>query len=76
VLRGGAGAQSTGAGDAKSSCGGTHENFSSGNLDQLITNKIRLEVASVGFDPMRIAGLGKDEQSKPCADRIVMTVAH
>ena len=75
VLRGGAGAQSTGAGDAKSSCGGTHENFSSGNLDQLITQKIRLEISSVAFDPMRIAGLGKDEQSKPCADRIVMTVA-
>lgn len=75
VLRGGAGPQSTGAGDAKSSCGGTHENFSSGNLDQLITQKIRLEMASLKVDPMRIAGLGKDENAKACEDRIVMTVA-
>ncbi len=72
VLRGGAGPQSTGAGDAKSSCGGTHENFSSGNLDQLITRKIAIEVASLAADPMRIAGLGKDENAKPCEERIVM----
>jgi Mg-chelatase subunit ChlD len=75
VLRGGAGPQSTGAGDAKSSCGGTHQNFSSGNLDQLITHKIALEVASLSADPMRIAGLGKDEDAKPCEDRIVLTIA-
>jgi Mg-chelatase subunit ChlD len=70
VLRGGAGAQSTGAGDAKSSCGGTHQNFSSGNLDDLIVHKIALEIASLSADPHRIAGLGKDEDAKPCADRI------
>ncbi len=75
VLRGGAGPQSTGAGDAKSSCGGTHENFTSGNLDQLITRKIAVEVASLAADPMRIAGLGKDEDAKPCEERIVMQIA-
>lgn len=72
VLRGGAGAQSTGAGDAKSSCGGTHENFSSGKLDQLIIRKIKQEVASLKADPMRIAGRGQDENAKPCEKRIML----
>jgi Mg-chelatase subunit ChlD len=72
VLRGGAGSQSTGAGDAKSSCGGTHENFTSGNLDQLITRKIKIELASLKADPMRIAGLGQDENAKPCDKRIML----
>jgi Mg-chelatase subunit ChlD len=72
VLRGGAGPQSTGAGDAKSSCGGTHQNYSSGNLDALIVAKIRRELASLDADPMRIAGLGKDENAKPCSERLVL----
>lgn len=72
VLRGGAGPQSTGAGDAKSGCGGTHENYQSGNLDQLITRKIKSELASVDRDPTRIAGLGKDENAKPCSERLVV----
>jgi Mg-chelatase subunit ChlD len=72
VLRGGAGPQSTGAGDAKSGCGGTHENYQSGNLDQLITHKIRLELASLQADPTRIAGLEKDENAKPCSERLVL----
>lgn len=72
VLRGGAGAQSTGAGDAKSSCGGTHENFTSGKLDQLIVRKIKQEVASLKADPMRIAGRGQDENAKPCDKRILL----
>jgi len=72
VLRGGAGPQSVGGGDPKSSCGGTHENYTSGNLDQLIVNKIRQELKSLDADPMQIAGRGQDEKSKPCKDRIVM----
>ena len=72
VLRGGAGPQSVGGGDPKSSCGGTHENYTSGNLDQLIVNKIRQELKSLDADPMQIAGRGQDEKSKPCKERIVM----
>jgi Mg-chelatase subunit ChlD len=72
VLRGGAGPQSVGGGDPKSSCGGTQEQYSSGKLDKLIVNKIKQEIASVDGDPLRIAGIGKDESSKPCNERIVM----
>jgi hypothetical protein len=72
VLRGGAGPQSTGAGDARSSCGGTHENFASGNLDALITRKIAQEIAALDADPMRIAGLGQDERAKPCGSRVLV----
>jgi len=72
VLRGGAGPQSTGAGDAASSCGGTHQNFASGNLDQLITRKIAQELAALDADPMRIAGLGQDERAKPCDQRVLV----
>ncbi len=72
VLRGGAGPQSTGAGDAKSSCGTTHQNYSSGNLDALIVGKIKRELASLDADPTRIAGLGKDENAKPCSERLVL----
>jgi Mg-chelatase subunit ChlD len=72
VLRGGAGPQSTGGGDPTSSCGGTHQNYSSGNLDQLIVDKIALEITSLKADPMRIAGLDKDETAKPCNDRIMV----
>ena len=72
VLRGGAGPQSVGGGDPKSSCGGTQEQYASGKLDQLIINKVRQELASIDADPMRIAGIGKDENSKPCGQRIVL----
>ncbi len=72
VLRGGAGPQSVGGGDPKSSCGGTQEQYASGKLDRLILNKIKSELAAVDADPMRIAGIGKDESSKPCNERIVM----
>jgi hypothetical protein len=72
VLRGGAGPQSTGGGDPKSSCGGTQEQYSSGKLDKLIVNKVKQELASVDADPLRIAGIGKDESSKPCNERIVL----
>jgi Mg-chelatase subunit ChlD len=72
VLRGGAGEQSTGAGDAKSSCGGTHKNFSSGNLDELIVGKIRLEIASLKASPTSIPGVGEDENAKPCEKRVLL----
>jgi hypothetical protein len=72
VLRGGAGPQSVGGGDPRSSCGGTHNNYTSGNLDALILGKIRAELAAVDADPLRIAGLGEDENTKPCDQRIVM----
>jgi Mg-chelatase subunit ChlD len=70
VLRGGAGPQSTGGGDPKAACGGTHQNFSSGALDDLIVNKIRLELASLKASPHRIPGLFQDEDAKPCAERV------
>ncbi len=72
VLRGGAGPQSAGGGDPTSSCGATHQNYSSGNLDQLITGKIALEVTSLKADPMRIPGLSKDENAKACNDRVLI----
>lgn len=71
VLRGGAGPQSTGAGDPKSSCGGTQSQFASGQLDGLILGKINLELKALDRDPMRIAGLGRDENAKPCNERFV-----
>jgi Mg-chelatase subunit ChlD len=71
VLRGGAGPQSTGGGDPASSCGGTHTNYSSGKLDELIVQKIRRELRALDADPMRIAGLKMDENAKPCDQRIV-----
>jgi hypothetical protein len=69
VLRGGAGPQSTGGGDPISSCGGTHQNYSSGKLDELIVAKIRHELKSVDGDPTRIAGLMEDENARPCDKR-------
>jgi Mg-chelatase subunit ChlD len=72
VLRGGAGPQSVGGGDPKSSCGGTQEQYASGNLDQLIVSKVKRELAALDGDPRRIAGLGKDENAKPCNQRIVL----
>lgn len=71
VLRGGAGPQSTGGGDPVSSCGGTHTNYSSGKLDELIVLKIRHELKALDADPMRIAGLKMDENAKPCDQRVV-----
>jgi len=71
VLRGGAGPQSTGGGDPASSCGGTHTNYSSGKLDELIVQKIRRELKALDADPMRIAGLKADENAKPCDQRVV-----
>jgi hypothetical protein len=70
VLRGGAGPQSVGGGDPNSSCGGTHTNYSSGNLDALILAKVRNELASVDADPLVIAGVGQDENAKPCEKRV------
>jgi Mg-chelatase subunit ChlD len=72
VLRGGAGPQSVGGGDPASSCGGTHQDYSSGKLDLLILRKLRQELASVDADPMRIPGRGKDENAKPCDQRMVL----
>ncbi len=70
VLRGGAGPQSTGAGDPKSSCGGTQTSYSSGNLDKLIVGKIQRELRAMDGDAMLIAGLDRDEDAKPCAERV------
>jgi hypothetical protein len=72
VLRGGAGPQSVGGGDPRSSCGGTHSNYTSGHLDALILGKIRGELRALDGDPLRIAGLNEDEDTKPCDRRIVM----
>jgi hypothetical protein len=72
VLRGGAGPQSTGGGDPGSSCGGTHTNYSSGKLDELIVQKIKRELRALDADPMRVAGLKTDENAKPCDQRVVV----
>jgi len=72
VLRGGAGPQSTGGGDPKASCGGSQTAYTSGNLDALVLAKINGAIRALDRDPMRIAGLRTDENSKPCADRLVI----
>jgi Mg-chelatase subunit ChlD len=72
VLRGGAGPRSTGGGDPTSSCGGTHKNYSSGNLSGLISDKINITLKSLDANPMLIAGLHKDELAKPCSERMVL----
>ncbi len=73
VLRGGAGPQSTGAGDPISSCGGTQRNYASGNLDQLILGKVQREAAFLRADPMRIPGLLTDENARPCDKRTTLS---
>ncbi len=72
VLRGGAGPASTGAGDPKSSCGGTQTAYSSGNLDALIVSKVTRELRGLDRDPLKIAGLRTDENAKPCSDRLMI----
>jgi Mg-chelatase subunit ChlD len=69
VTRGGAGPQSVGGGDPGSACGGTHDNYASGNLDELIVKKVQRELSLLEMDPMRIAGVGEDESAKPCEKR-------
>ena len=70
VLRGGAGPQSTGAGDPKSSCGGTQTAYTSGKLDALVLAKINGAIQALERDPLRIPGLTTDENAKPCGERI------
>jgi hypothetical protein len=70
VMRGGAGPQSTGAGDPRSSCGGTQTQYQSGNLDALIVQKITRELRLIDRNPLLIPGLRVDESAKPCAERL------
>jgi hypothetical protein len=72
VMRGGAGAQSVGGGDPKSSCGGTQTAFRSGNLDALILQKVTRELKGLDRDPLKIAGLRVDENAKPCSERLMV----
>lgn len=72
VLRGGAGPQSVGGGDPRSSCGGTHTDYTSGNLDALILSKVRGAIAAKDASPLRIAGLHQDEKDRPCDQRVGM----
>jgi hypothetical protein len=72
VMRGGAGAQSVGGGDPKSSCGGTQTAFRSGNLDALIVQKVTREIKGLDRDPLKIAGLRVDENAKPCSERLMI----
>ncbi|HEY3593866.1 MAG TPA: vWA domain-containing protein, partial [Polyangiaceae bacterium] len=72
VLRGGAGPQSTGAGDPKSSCGGTQTRYASGNLDALILSKVNGALDAINGDPLKIAGLRGDENAKPCSERVLI----
>jgi von Willebrand factor type A domain len=76
VLRGGAGRQSVGGGDPRSSCGGTQQNYASGNLDALILAKIDGELGAIEADPLRIAGLNEDENTKPCDQRVVINTTN
>lgn len=71
VLRGGTSPSAQGGGDPVSSCGGTHTNYASGNLDDLVVQKVRRELRALEADPMRIAGLNEDENAKPCDQRVV-----
>jgi Mg-chelatase subunit ChlD len=71
VLRGGAGPQSMGAGDPKSSCGGTQTAYASGKLDALILGKIGHELAAIDKDPTKFPGLRVDENAKPCNERVL-----
>jgi Mg-chelatase subunit ChlD len=68
VLRGGAGPQSTGGGDPKTSCGTTQTSYASGNLDDLIVTKVLDQVALYDHDPLQIPGLGADTQMVSCPD--------
>ena len=70
VKRGGAGPQSVGGGAPKDACGGTHSNYNSGDLDKLIVAKVKRELRALDGDPLRIAGLGQDENAKPCKKRV------
>lgn len=70
VLRGGAGPQSVGGGEPKSSCGGTQPQYATGNLHALVIAKVERELAALDQDPLQIAGVGKDERSKPCDQRL------
>jgi Mg-chelatase subunit ChlD len=72
VLRGGAGPQSKGGGDPISSCGGTQTAYASGNLGELIVKKVEGELRAIDGDPLRIPGVGVDENAKPCNERLVM----
>lgn len=71
VVRGGTSPSARGGGDPASSCGGTHTNYASGNLDDLVVQKVRRELRALEADPMRIAGLNEDENAKPCDQRVV-----
>lgn len=71
VVRGGTSAAAQGGGDPVSSCGGTHTNYATGNLDDLVVQKVRRELRALEADPMRIAGLNEDENAKPCDQRVV-----
>jgi hypothetical protein len=72
VLRGGAGPQSTGAGDPISSCGGTQTGYATGNLDALIVQRITRELKGMERDPLQIPGRFTDEHAKPCKDRLLV----
>ncbi len=74
VLRGGAGKSSVGGGDPRSSCGGAHQSYKSGDLHQLVSNKVYAAISAVDRDPTKIAGLAKDEDAKPCAERVQQVV--
>ena len=67
VLRGGAGPQSTGAGDPLTSCGTRQTQYTSGNLHTLVVDKVKEQLAAVDGDPMRIRGRGQDERPSACA---------
>jgi hypothetical protein len=68
VLRGGAGPQSTGGGDPKTSCGTQQSSYASGNLDELIVNKVLDEVSLYDKDPSAIPGLHEDSVIVSCPD--------
>jgi Mg-chelatase subunit ChlD len=68
VLRGGAGPQSVGGGDPKTSCGTTQTAYASGNLDDLITDKVLDQISLYDHDPLDIPGLHADAHITACPD--------
>jgi Mg-chelatase subunit ChlD len=66
ILRGGAGPQSVGGGDPKSSCGGRQKNYTSGHLDDLLLGIITRQVQSIDGNPLKVPGLKHDETAEPC----------
>jgi len=68
ILEGGAGPTSTGGGEPTTSCGETQVEYTTGQLHELIVDKVLNELELYDSDPMQIPGLGEDVQPDPCVE--------